>query len=67
MSPVSRYAVIRELGRGGMGIVYLAQDTLLKRQVVIKTLLPPPDQNQDSARTQATWDVMLQRRFIREA
>jgi len=33
-----RYEVIREIGRGGMGTVYLGRDPKINRQVAIKTL-----------------------------
>jgi serine/threonine protein kinase len=36
---IGRYQVIRLLGEGGMGAVYLCQDPLLKRQVAVKTVL----------------------------
>jgi serine/threonine-protein kinase len=36
----SRYQVVREVGRGGAGIVYLGRDTLLHRTVAIKALRP---------------------------
>jgi serine/threonine protein kinase len=32
------YEVLRELGKGGMGIVYLARDRLMQRQAVLKVM-----------------------------
>lgn len=51
-----RYAVERELGRGGMGAVFLARDISLDRLVAIKVL--PPD---------LAFNPVLRERFVREA
>jgi serine/threonine-protein kinase len=51
-----RYSLERELGRGGMGIVFLARDVALDRSVAIK-LLPPA----------AGATAELRERFLREA
>jgi hypothetical protein len=51
-----QYEILREVGRGGMGIVFLARDMKLERLVAIKTLPP----------TLAADDV-IRARFLREA
>ena len=56
-SEISHYKIIKLLGKGGMGEVYLAEDTKLDRQVALKILPQEFSQNADRVRL----------RFVREA
>ena len=53
---ISHYKVLEKVGEGGMGEVYRAEDTHLKREVALKFL---PDFMQQ--------DPMAEKRFLREA
>jgi len=57
---IGRYQVIKELGRGGMGAVFLAHDPFIDRQAAIKTTLIPASQRSRNLE----WDKQL---FFNEA
>jgi hypothetical protein len=40
--PFGKYELLREIGRGAMGVVYDAQDSELDRRVALKMLISPP-------------------------
>jgi eukaryotic-like serine/threonine-protein kinase len=61
LTKLGRYEVLNELGKGAMGIVYLAKDPLIGRMVAIKTIRTSSFGDDDSESRE------FRERFIREA
>jgi serine/threonine protein kinase len=60
VSRLGRYEVIRQLGKGAMGVVYLGRDPVIGRMVALKTIRVGASADEDEARE-------FQERFVREA
>ncbi len=56
LQKIGKYEIVSELGQGGMGVVYLARDPFIGREVALKTISP-----------ELVADPEMLKRFYREA
>lgn len=64
MNPIGRYEILRELGRGAMGIVYLGRDPKIDRPVAIKCLRPNLTEEQAKAKERFQQEILALGRLI---
>ena len=57
-----RYEVLRELGRGGMGVVYLCKDIVTHERVALKRLRPPEEAK--ATRAEESWWFQQEARAV---
>ncbi len=60
LTRLGRFEIVKEIGRGAMGQVFLANDPKIDRQVAIKTIVLPPGTSAEEAHETS-------QRFLREA
>src|SRR4029079_8891841 len=58
----NRYEVLRELGRGGMGVVYLCKDGVTHERVALKRLRPPDEAK--ATRAEESWWFQQEARAV---
>jgi hypothetical protein len=58
-----RYEIVRELGRGGMGVVYLCRDLVTDERVALKRLRSPEDAS-GPMRPEETWWFQQEARAV---
>ena len=60
LTKLGRFEILREIGKGAMGQVFLANDPKIQRQVAIKTIVLPPGTSAEEVHETS-------QRFLREA
>lgn len=68
--PRADFKLVKQLGEGGMGVVYVAKQQSLGREVVFKTLKPMPEAQASKLKASGTYGSVIKHRtdmFLSEA